>query len=65
MDYSEDLDSLALEVSYLMCKSHMITGGRDLSLWLPKSCDKDVLWRGSKLLLLLLLMWLSGQLVNQ
>lgn len=31
---TEDLDSLALEDSYLIWKSHMITGGRDLSLWL-------------------------------
>lgn len=63
MDYCEDLDSLALEGPYLIWKSHMITGGWDLSLWLPKSCDKDSLWRSSDLLLLLLcrlllLLWL-------
>lgn len=64
MDYGKDLDSLALEDWYLIWKSHMITGGWDLSLWLPKSCDKDSLWRGSEPLLL----WLqshSGQPVNQ
>lgn len=43
VDYGEDLDSLALEDWYLIWKSHMITGGWDLSLWLPKSCDKDSL----------------------
>lgn len=35
MDYSEDLDSLALEDLNLIWKSHMITGVWDLSLWLP------------------------------
>lgn len=36
MDYSEDPESLALEGSYLIWKSHMITGDWDLFLWLPK-----------------------------
>lgn len=36
VDYSEDPESLALEGSYLIWKSHMITGDWDLFLWLPK-----------------------------
>lgn len=36
VDYSEDLHSLALEDAYLIWKSHMITDGWDLSLWLSK-----------------------------
>lgn len=68
VEYSEGLDSLALEDSYLIWKSHMKTDGRDLPLWLLKSCNKDSLWRASEFLLLLLLLWLqsnSGQRVNQ
>lgn len=47
VDYSEDLDSLALENSHLIWKSHMIAGGWDLCIWLPQSRDKDRLWRSS------------------
>lgn len=36
VDYSEDLHSLALEDAYLIWRSHMITDGWDLSLWLSK-----------------------------